>query len=257
MARRKRAEKQKEEFSQELPTGGVEDRPITQVVEVVEEEQPSGEPPTLPVEEEQTDFKEQGEPAGEPLSETPQEEELGKEQKEVVEDLFQKESIQTPTEVAMGNRRGRSGKKSIWWAIIVVGVAVLVGGGLIFLSGRSGGLSGFVAQPTPTPTVTPIPTLAPALSRADLTIQVLNGSGVVGAAGKMRELLEEKGYSVANVGNTDEYTYEETQILVKQDLEAYLTMFKEDLGEEYSIGSTSASLEEDSPYDAQIIVGKE
>ena len=73
----------------------------------------------------------------------------------------------------------------------------------------------------------------------------------------MKKLLEEKGYTVADTGNTDEYTYEKTEILVKSGKEGYIALLEEDLKGTYTLGSGSATLSEDSSYDAQVIVGKE
>ena len=86
---------------------------------------------------------------------------------------------------------------------------------------------------------------------------MLNGGGVAGTAGQMKTLLEEKGYTVSDVGNTEQYTYDETEIHVKADKEAYLALLTQDLSGEYTIGSSSAELDEDVSYDARIIVGKE
>jgi len=62
---------------------------------------------------------------------------------------------------------------------------------------------------------------------------------------------------VADTGNTDEYTYEKTEILVKPGKEAYIALLEEDLKDAYTLGSTSATLSSDGSYDAQVIVGKE
>lgn len=197
-----------------------EERPVTQVVEVVEEESKKEEMIDLP-----------------------------KEQKEEVEDLFEKETSQVPQEISVKIQP----KRKLWvWVLVVLALASIVGIGMMFVRGDSSGTA-----PTPTPTPIPSPTPAPVLDRADLTVEVLNGGGAVGAAGKMRDFLKEKGYSVESVGNTDEYTYEETEILVKPDKEAYLSLLKEDLAADYLIGSTAATLEEDASYDARVIVGKE
>lgn len=176
-------------------------------------------------------------------------------QKEVVEELFNNETSQVGSEIA--SQKSGSSKKLFLWALIVIIIAIVVGGGLIAMT--SGASVPFMAQPSPTPTPAPTPTPTPAasLDRKDLTIQVLNGGGVVGAAGKMKAFLEEKGYTVSDTGNTEEYTYEQTEILVKAEKQAYLSLLEEDLGEDYTIGTTAATLDDDSSYDAVITVGKE
>lgn len=177
-------------------------------------------------------------------------------QKEVVEDLFQKESPQMPTEIA--EARGGSSKKLFVWMAIVISIALLVGGGLIAVT--SGSFSSpFVPEPTstPTPQVSPTPIPLADLKREELNIEVLNGGGTPGAAGKMKAYLEKKGYTVTSVGNTEEYTYEQTEIHLKESKSAYRLLLEEDLQGDYTISSDAATIDEDADADARIIVGKE
>lgn len=177
------------------------------------------------------------------------------EQKEVVEEIFHRDTSQVPLEITTASGTSR---KLVLWIVIVIGVAVLAGGGLIAVS--RGGISlPFITAPTPTPTPVPTPTPTPnvTVKREDLSIKVLNGGGVPGAAGKMKSFLEEKGYTVSGVGNTEDYTYEQTEILVKSDKEAYRKLLQEDLNDDYVIGTGAATLSDDASEDAQVIVGKE
>lgn len=128
--------------------------------------------------------------------------------------------------------------------------------------------------PTPTPkktevsptpkTTTPSPTPAKSstdkvtgLDRSKLSIAVLNGSGVVGAASKASDALKGLGYEVVRAGNAESFTYDSTVIKVKNSKKSYVNLLKKDLGEFYTIGSASAILEESASEDAVIIVGKE
>lgn len=178
------------------------------------------------------------------------------EKKELVDELFQKETKEVAPEIAM--YKGVGGGKSVFiWALIVIVIALLTGGGL-FLAVRGKSSLPFLAQPTPTPTPAPLPTPTPAeLSRESLNVQVLNGGGVAGAGSKMKKFLEDKGYKVGDVGNADAYTYENTQVLVKPDKEAFLSLFENDLKNSYTVGTAAATLSSDSSFDAQVIVGKE
>lgn len=208
---------------------------VNQVVEVVDE----------PVKEEIQEQPVVEEVVEQP--ETPVEKREEEKQKEEVADLYQPEIAEV--------KSNGSSKKLFVWAAIVVSVALLVGGGLVAVTRGSFSVP-FVAQPSPTPTPTPTPTPQVTLDRKDLTIEVLNGGGTPGAAGKMKTLLEEKGYTVTSVGNTDQYTYEQTEIRVKLGKEGYVTLLEDDLKGDYTIGSTSATLNEDASSDAQVIVGK-
>lgn len=97
---------------------------------------------------------------------------------------------------------------------------------------------------------------ATGLDRSKLTIEVQNGSGTAGAAGKMQTELEGLGYIVSKTGNADNYDYAETVIQVKATRKSYLPLLEKDLSGSYTIGSTSATLTS-STADAIIIVGKE
>jgi hypothetical protein len=94
----------------------------------------------------------------------------------------------------------------------------------------------------PTPTLAPTPTVATP-NRADITIEVLNGGGVPGAAGKMKTFLEDKGYKVGSTANADAYTFDETEIDVKPGKEAYLKLLQADLASDYTVGTSTATLD--------------
>lgn len=215
---------------------------VSQVVEVVEEPEKSEALETIKEDAQEIEAvaEELGQQVDEPKTTVEKE----------VADLYQPEI----SEVKVAN--GGSSKKLFVWAAIVVSVALLVGGGLVAVTRGSFSVP-FIAKPIPTPTPTLTPTPVVTLNREDLKVEVLNGGGTPGAAGKMKTLLEEKGYVVTSIGNTDEYTYEQTQILVKADKEAYINLITKDLESDYTIGSSAATLGDDESADAQVIVGKE
>lgn len=183
-------------------------------------------------------------------------EESDEKRKEVVEELFTSKNAAQTTDISMHKK---SAVVPIWiWAAIVLGVAAVVGIVLVAVARGSISLPKIAVRPTPTPTSAPVVTPTPGeLQRADLTVQVLNGGGIAGAGGKMKTFLEEKGYTVEDVGNADNYDYQETEIIMKAESQAYLSLLKKDLQEDYVIGTTAATLSSDSAYDAQVIVGKE
>jgi hypothetical protein len=61
----------------------------------------------------------------------------------------------------------------------------------------------------PTPTPTPV----------SVSISVLNGSGVVGAAGTAAEKLRAAGFEVVNIGNADRSNYKKTRVTAKRPLD--------------------------------------
>ncbi len=174
--------------------------------------------------------------------------------KEMVEELFQKKP-QVGPDISM--HRAENALPLWLWAVIVLGIALLVGS--VLVGTFRGGLKvSLFAKPTPTPTPASIPTPAPvAVNREDLTLEVTNGGGTPGAASKMKKFLEGKGYNVGALGNADEYTFEKTEIHVKTSKAGALSLLEEDLKDSYTLGSGSADLSEDSSYDGRVIVGKE
>lgn len=177
---------------------------------------------------------------------------------EVVSELYKPNPADVPPEII--EESGSSIKPLLIWSLVVIGIALLTGGTLLVAMKGIQGVSLF-AQPTPTPPPAggPTPTPTPkqvVVKREEVTLQVLNGGGVAGSGAKMKGFLEEKGYTVTDVKNAEEFSFEETVIKVKPGKEAYVTLLQKDIEESYTVGSTSPDLPEDSPYDAQVIVGK-
>ena len=104
-------------------------------------------------------------------------------------------------------------------------------------------------EPTPTPVK---------LVREDWTIEVLNGSGIAGAAKKMADKFEELGYTVVKTGNADNKDYETTEVFISSEekSEGEAKLFLEDLDKEFGISDSSGNLS-DSTASARIIIGSE
>lgn len=125
---------------------------------------------------------------------------------------------------------------------------------------------------TPTPSASPTasvsPTVSPAaktvnpvdsstgLDRSTLSVEVQNGSGETGVAGKAADVLTGFGYKIASRGNADNFEYVNATIKVKSTKSNYLALLKKDLGFSYTVGSASADLESSSTADALVIIGK-
>jgi hypothetical protein len=135
--------------------------------------------------------------------------------------------------------------------------------------------------PAPTeyqfPTDTPVPSISPAagnsvvsptagevnpvdqltgLDRSTLSVEVQNGSGEVGVAGKAADVLRGFGYKISSTGNADNYDYQNTTIKIKGTKSNYLALLKKDLGFSYTVASASSDLSSDSTADALVIIGK-
>ena len=111
-------------------------------------------------------------------------------------------------------------------------------------------------EATPTPEPTPTPTPEPVIERSELNIQVLNGSGVPGRAGKVQTLLEDADYGNVDAANAKTFDFETTEISVKNGQEALIKILIGDLESDYEIGETDTKLDEDSEYDAVVTIGK-
>ena len=240
-----------------------ESRPvITQVIEVVEEEIPIEVPVSVAQDVEPEPQTEPAAPVPEEAPQTEPESHIEHEaesetRKEKVEELYQKarESNVMP-EISV--HKARPAASILIWAIVTILVA-LVTGGILFAAAKKTSPLALFARPTPTPTPTVAPTPTPTPAEVDKTsfeIRVLNGGGTPGAAGKMRTFLEDKGYTVSGTGNTDEYTYEMTEIHGKESMRDAVANLQVDLKETYVLGAVDADLSASASADIEVIVGK-
>lgn len=53
----------------------------------------------------------------------------------------------------------------------------------------------------------------PGLDRSRIRVEVRNGSGIVGAAGRMTEFLREQGFDVVDFGNADRFDHQRTFVI--------------------------------------------
>lgn len=167
-------------------------------------------------------------------------------------------------------------------AVVIVVLLILLAGGAFFIN-SSMSSSNEDISPTPTefPTEVPTPEItetaspsaspstsvtpsgkpsptrrAEVKSATDMNIQILNGSGEVGVAGKVSDYLKTKGYSYFETGNADNFDYQNVTLKVKSTLSTYEATLRKDLEGKYTLASDSASIPADSVFDAVIIVGK-
>jgi len=114
------------------------------------------------------------------------------------------------------------------------------------------------SEPTATPTTKPVNPVdqSTGLDRSTLSVEVQNGSGETGVAGKGADVLRDFGYKIAAIGNADNFNYESATIKVKSTKSNFLALLKKDLGFSYTVGSASADLDSSSTADALVIIGK-
>lgn len=95
------------------------------------------------------------------------------------------------------------------------------------------------------PEATPMP-------RSEITLEILNGSGIAGQAGKYKNTFEDLGYTVDSVGNADDTVGNELYIDSDID-ESLLSNLLEDVKSELDIESVTGTKDLDTA--AQIVLG--
>jgi len=140
-------------------------------------------------------------------------------------------------------------------------VGFVAGGIYVYFSGLSDA-NQTVVTPTPTPesskTPAPTPALTPTpepVEPSEYSISVLNGSGRIGAAGELSQILEDGDYVVDNIGNASRYDFEETVVQLTPDVPASLGLqLKTLLSDSYEV-IVGKELAENNQYDVVITVG--
>ncbi len=101
-------------------------------------------------------------------------------------------------------------------------------------------------EPTPTPEAT--------LNKEDIKIKVLNGSGVVGEANRVKLILEDADFTVDSTDNAESYDASETTIAAKSGvMGSVVSELKKLLEDDYTV--TTTSLDASESVDIIITVG--
>lgn len=110
------------------------------------------------------------------------------------------------------------------------------------------------ASPSISPTASPSPTPSTATPKNSITLRVLNGTKVTGAAAKAADTLEKAGFTVRTTGNAKQQTYESTIIYYQQGREAEAAQVQQ------ALTSYQATLQESTlanPDMVLVVIGKE
>ncbi len=113
----------------------------------------------------------------------------------------------------------KKSKKIIWVIIAIVIIAGIVGGVVYLLQTPEeavieGSQDVSNEQATPEPTATPEP-----VDKSEVSIIVLNGTGITGEAGFLQEKLEDLGYVGIEVSNADDTDNEVTIVIFSPSLQ--------------------------------------
>lgn len=153
-------------------------------------------------------------------------------------------------------------KTNYLWIIIPTALLIgaLVGGLITYFSGLSR-MSETNATPSPIATVTPevqvtvTPSPKSSFDRSAVKLQVLNGSGVSGLAGKAKIYLEGLGYKDVVAGNASASNLVETTVSVKDIQKELLESVVTDLSKNYKVAEKTEILSASSKYDFVITLG--
>lgn len=159
-----------------------------------------------------------------------------------------------PTQDFSGSRKSFNAKAAVYIVLAVVALGALVGGSIYYFKTRS--QQAEVVEQERTAAPTPTPTEAQAQDLSEYNVQILNGSGIAGQAGKVKALLEEAGFEDFEVGNADTYDYTDTEVRMMADIPNALFAKIEDALSEagYSI-KKGAALSSEGDFDIVITVG--
>lgn len=171
-------------------------------------------------------------------------------------DVAKVESLDMPLE-------DQDDKPNYLWIIIPTALLIgaLVGGLITYFSGLSKinvASPSSTPQPTLIPEATPVPSSTPStnVKKDELKVQILNGSGVSGAAGKAKMLLEAAGYKNVDTGNASVSNLAQTEIQIKSTKAEFLDLLIKDLEKSYSAVEAEKPLVTTSKFDVVITLGK-
>lgn len=161
-----------------------------------------------------------------------------------------------------------SGDKNAKWLWLLIFLIII--GAVVFAFFRGIGpfesISPFTkSQASPTPTPSPIAISSPMveespatdLDRSEVSVRVLNGSGVSGKAASVRDFLEELGWTVDSIGNADADDYGTTEVRFKSEFSDFADLIVDDLSSDYDASTSTDELDASASADIEVIVGAE
>ncbi|OGM10705.1 hypothetical protein A2Z22_05360 [Candidatus Woesebacteria bacterium RBG_16_34_12] len=164
-----------------------------------------------------------------------------------------------------GPEKGKSKKKKMFFILfILIIVAGVISGGIWYFNNNfkkedsDTNVDNGSQVVTPSPEVSATPTQAQEVDTSEYSINILNGSGIAGEAGRVENLLSDIDFKVIDTANADSYDYVETEVQIKENLpDTLYNLIKESLENNYIVTRLDENLTEDSEYDVVIIVGSQ
>lgn len=154
--------------------------------------------------------------------------------------------------------KSKGNGKKVGIIVVVLLLLIAAGAGAAWLlADKDNSSDTSKVSPVPTkitmPTSTPTPSIRE-VAREEVTVEILNGTGVPGEASKLQTELEDLGYESFEVGNADKTDYDATEVVFATDLpENIVEEITELLEEMYE--SVKSTKESGSSFDVSIITG--
>src|SRR4030043_599655 len=140
---------------------------------------------------------------------------------------------------------------------LVLGAGLI--GGIFYYRSKVGKLAINVTTETPSPQVTtessPTPQSEENIDLSKYSVQILNGSGIAGEAGRVEKLLNTAGFTNTKTGNAKAYDFQESEIAIKKGIPDILFSEVEKALSSYKLTKIDP-LDESSSFDILITVGK-
>lgn len=137
-------------------------------------------------------------------------------------------------------------------------VGFIAGGVYVYVSGVNSSHD-TVIKPTTAPSEAPVqtstPSPKPTVKLDSFTVNVLNGSGIIGAAGKVKDSLTAGGFSVSGTGNAANYSFAKTVIQAKASVATEVIEAVKAALKDYEV-TVGEALLDTSKYDIVVTAGK-
>ena len=179
--------------------------------------------------------------------------------------LEEQQPVSSPLSSGQMSRPSSKRDKKTVGLILLLIALVLVGGGVFYFLSLRNKQESRTESPTRTEapmiieeesvsTSTPTPTPAEVVDKKSVSIQVLNGTGIVGEAAYLQDRLNSLGYTSVKVGNAAKQDYESTQVTFSSSLSSSaVSEITKELEKIYQKVETKKS--SSTSYDVEIITG--
>jgi len=172
-----------------------------------------------------------------------------------MEEENQKEIEKTKVGFPAASEPQKSGNGKV--IVLIVIILLILGGATWYLLSRKEETIEFTNESiTPVETrETPTPVATKSESKSGLSIQIQNGTGTPGDAGKLEKALNDLGYSETSTGNAGSYDYDDAVVVFSADFpETYKSEILKSLSQMYaSVQEGGVTLGD---FDAVVITGK-